>query len=167
MRARFFLSFFCFLFSGLFALGVNAAPKAGPDWNRVAEILGKKGDLSADGVYKVTFPRPELKVMMDGAPLPAGMGLASWAAFSQRSDGKSVVMGDTVMLGSEVQHVIDALRAGGIEVVALHNHMLGEQPQVMYLHYQAIGDPEALAKTIRGALDWLGLKVETTTTEKK
>lgn len=167
MKPKFFVPCFSFLLLGLIALGAQAAPQAAPDWNRVATILGKKGNLSADGVYKVTFPRLELKVTMDGAPVPAGMGLASWAAFSQRPDGKTVVMGDTVMLGSEVQHVIDALRAGGIEIVALHNHMLGEQPHVMYLHYQGVGEPEALAKTVRGALDWLGLNVEVTTKEKK
>ena len=67
-----------------------------------------------------------------------------------------MVMGDTVMLGSEVNPVIDALRAGGIEVVALHNHMLGEQPQIMFMHYQGEGDADALARTVRRAIDQLG-----------
>ncbi len=131
-------------------------PKGEVPWGAVATILGKKGDLSADGVYKVTFPRSDPKVTMHGAPVPVGMGLASWAAFTKMPDGKYMVMGDTVMLGSEVNQVIDALRAGGIEVVALHNHMLGEQPQIMFLHYQGTGDAEALARTIRRALDQLG-----------
>lgn len=144
----------------------SAAEGTASPWDRVAEILGKKGDLSPDGVYKVTFPRSDLKVMMDGAPVPVGMGLASWAAFTRRPDGRTMVMGDTVMLASEVSHVIDALRAGGIEVVALHNHMVGEQPQILFLHYQGVGDAEALARAVKGALDWLGLKVETTTKKK-
>ncbi len=125
-------------------------------WEKVAAALGKKGDLSADGVYKVTFPRSDLKVTMHGAPVPVGMGLASWAAFTRMPDGKYMVMGDTVMLGAELNPVIDALRAGGIEIVALHNHMLGEQPQVMFMHYQGEGDAEALARTIRRAIDQLG-----------
>jgi len=126
-------------------------------WEKVAAALGKKGDLSADGVYKVTFPRSDLKVAMHGVPVPAGMGLASWAAFTRMPDGKYMVMGDTVMLGAEVNPVIDALRAGGIEIVALHNHMLGEQPQVMFMHYQGEGAAEALARTIRRAIDQLGM----------
>lgn len=166
MRIRLFLAaYFCF--ACLAALAAAAAPPGEVGWERVAEILGKKGDLSADGVYKVTFPRTEVKVTMNGEPVPVGMGLASWAAFTKMSDGKTMVMGDTVMLGSEVNHVIDALRAGGIEVVALHNHMIGEQPQILFLHYQGMGEAETLAKTVRGALDWLGLKVEVTTEEKK
>lgn len=127
-------------------------------WEKVAAALGKKGDLSADGVYKVTFPRSDLRVTMHGAPVPVGMGLASWAALTRMPDGKYMVMGDTVMLGGEVNPVIDALRAGGIEVVALHNHMLGEQPQIMFMHYQGDGEAEALARTVRRALDQLGKK---------
>jgi len=137
---------------------VVAAPeqKSEAPWEAVAAILGKKGDLSADGVYKVTFPRNDVKVTMHGAPVPVGMGLASWTALTKMPDGKYMIMGDTVMLGTEVNKVIDALRAGGIEVVALHNHMLGEQPQIMFLHYQGTGEAEALARTVRRALDQLG-----------
>lgn len=155
MKIRVFLAAWVFL-ACLGVLAAVAAPPGEVGWARVAEILGKKGDLSADGVYKVTFPRTDLKVTMSGEPVPVGMGLASWAAFHPMSNGKTMVMGDTAMLVGEVNHVIDALRAGGIEVVALHNHMLGEQPQVMYLHYQGTGDVEALARTVRRAVDQLG-----------
>lgn len=142
----------------LCAAAVTTAQEKKDDaaWEKVAAALGKKGDLSADGVYKVTFPRSDLKVTMHGAPVPAGMGLASWTALTRMPDGKYMVMGDTMMLRSEVNKVIDALRAGGIEIVALHNHMLGEQPQIMFLHYQGRGDAEALARTVRHALDQLG-----------
>lgn len=155
MRTRLFLAA-CVCFTCVATLAGAATPPGEAGWDRVAEILGKKGDLSADGVYKVTFPRTDVKVTMDRAPVPVGMGLASWAAFCPRPEGKVMVMGDTVMLGSEVNHVIDALRAGGIEVVALHNHMLGEQPQILFLHYQGAGDVEALARTVRRAIDQLG-----------
>jgi len=140
----------------LAALAAAATPPGEASWERVAEILGKKGDLSADGVYKVTFPRTDLKVTMGGEPVPVGMGLASWAAFVKMPDGRTMVMGDTVMLGSEVNHVIDALRAGGIEVVALHNHMIGEKPPILFMHYQGMGEAESLARTVRKAIDQLG-----------
>lgn len=155
-RPRFY---FLVLLAVIVTAGVTtgrATEAAASPWERVAEILGKKGDLSADGVYKVTFSRNDLKVAMGDAPVPVGMGLASWAAFTQMPNGKTMVMGDTVMLGSEVNPVIDALRAGGIQVVALHNHMLGEHPQILFLHYQGMGDAEALARTIREALGKLG-----------
>ncbi len=156
MKIRAAFPFFIPFLAGLAALSLCAAPPADTDWSRVAEILGKKGDLSQDGVYKVTFPRGDVKVTMGGEPVPVGMGLASWAAFHPMSNGKTMVMGDTAMLVGEVNHVIDALRAGGIEVVALHNHMLGEQPQILFLHYEGTGDVEALARTVRRALDQLG-----------
>lgn len=152
------------LYLGILALCLTVAGLAaaqskneGP-WEAVATILGKKGELSADGVYKVTFPRSDLKVTLEGAPVPTGMGLASWTALTRMPDGKYMVMGDTAMVASEVNPVIDALRAGGIEVVALHNHMLGEQPHVMFLHYQGVGEAEALAGTVRRAIDQLGKK---------
>ena len=135
---------------------VQAPPESASAWEEVGRILGKKGDLLPDGVYKVTFPRSHLRVMMHDVRVPIGMGLASWAAFMRLPDGKAMVMGDTVMLASEVNRVIDELRKGGIEIVALHNHMLGEQPQVLFMHYQGTGEPTALARTIRRALDQLG-----------
>ena len=146
----------CVPLSVLLLTAAAQPPAVTTGWERVTEVLGKKGDLSADGVYKVTFPRNDLHVTMHGAPVPVGMGLASWAAFTRLPGGETLVMGDTVMLGAEVNHVIDALRAGGIEVVALHNHMMGEQPQIMFMHYQGEGSAEALAQTIRHALDQLG-----------
>ncbi len=153
------LLFFGLLICSLGVLAAQpAAERADPQWDRVAEILGREGPLSADGVYKVTFPRSDLRVLMDGAPLPVGLGLASWAAFTRRPDGKVLVMGDTVMLSADINPVIDALRAGGIRVSALHNHMTGEHPAIYFLHYQGTGAAEALARTVRRALDQLGKK---------
>lgn len=154
-RQRTGISALC-LFGVLLVASISAPAVTVKGWDAVAKILGKQGDLLADGVYKVTFPRNDLRITVHGAGLPVGMGLASWAAFMHLSDGQAMVMGDTVMLASEVNPVIDELRKGGIEVVALHNHMLGEQPHVMYLHYQGVGQAEALAQTLRRALDQLG-----------
>lgn len=142
---------------GILLIGSLEAPAPTVnEWDPVGKILGKQGDLLADGVYKVTFPRNDLRITVHGVQLPVGMGLASWAAFLRLPDGKAMVMGDTVMLAAEVNLVIDELRKGGIEVVALHNHMLGEQPHVMFMHYQGVGQAEALARTLRRALDQLG-----------
>jgi len=126
------------------------------EWDLVGKILGKQGDLLPDGVYKVTFPRNDLRITMRGVQVPVGMGLASWAAFLRLPNGNAMVMGDTIMLVAEVNPVIDELRRGGIEVVALHNHMLGEQPQVMFMHYQGVAEADSLAHTLRRALDQLG-----------
>ena len=138
-------------------LFLPAAPGAQSDaerqaWDRVAQAVGKKGSLSPDGVYKVTFPRPNLGVMLNGFRLPAGIGLTSWAAFTRLPGGKHLLMGDIVLLPAEINPVIDALRAGGVEVVAIHNHMAGEQPKIYFMHYQGVGEAEVLARTVRRAL---------------
>jgi hypothetical protein len=80
------------------------------------------------------------------------MGVNTWAAFAG-ADDKAVVDGDVAMLESELQAVLKALRAGGIAVVAIHNHMTNETPRIVFLHYWGVGPTEALAKTLRSALD--------------
>lgn len=126
---------------------------SGPAWEKIAQIFGKKGTLSGDGVYKTTFPRTDLRVTLNGAPVPVGMGLTSWAAFTRMPDRRYMVMGDTVLLAAEINKVVDALRTGGIEVVAVHNHMAGERPGIYFLHYQGFGEAAALARTIHRALE--------------
>jgi hypothetical protein len=110
--------------------------------------LGYKGDLS-NGVYKVVIGR---ETKMGGHSVGKAMGVNTWAAFAG-SDDKAVVDGDFAMLESELQDVLKALRAGGIQVVAIHNHMTGESPRIMFLHYWGIGPAADLAKTLRAALD--------------
>jgi hypothetical protein len=114
---------------------------------KIESILGHKGDLK-DGVYKVTIGR---KAKMHGAAIGTSMGVNTWAAFAG-SDEKAVVDGDFAMLESELQGVLKALRAGGIDVVAIHQHMTNEEPRTMFLHYWGIGSTEALAKTLKSAL---------------
>ena len=89
---------------------------------------------------------------MGGHTVGKAMGVNTWAAFAG-SDDKAVVDGDFAMLESELQAVLKALRGGGIDVVAIHQHMTGEQPRIMFLHYWGIGPTEELAKTLRAALD--------------
>lgn len=129
----------------LLALLLLAAPS--DDWAPVAQALGRAGTVQADGVYKVAFPRTDLTVRVDGVTLRPALALGSWVAFHD-----SMMMGDLVLLEGEVDGVIDALHAGGVEVTALHNHLLRESPHVMYLHFDGHGDPVVLAKTLRKAL---------------
>jgi hypothetical protein len=115
---------------------------------KIEAVLVYKGDLK-DGVYKVVIGRT---TKMGGHTVGKAMGVNTWAAFVG-SDEKAVVDGDFAMLESEVQPVLKALRAGGIDVVAIHNHMTNENPRIIFLHYWGVGPTEGLAKTLKAALD--------------
>jgi hypothetical protein len=115
---------------------------------KIDAVLGAKGELK-DGVYKVVFGRV---AQMDGADIGSTMGVNTWAAFAG-SDDQAVVDGDFAMLESELQGVLKALRGAGINVVAIHQHMTGENPRIMFLHYWGIGPTAALAGGLKAALD--------------
>jgi hypothetical protein len=117
---------------------------------RIEAVLRYKGDLK-DGVYKVVIGRAT-KTKMNGHLVGKAMGVNTWAAFAG-SDDRAIVDGDFAMLESELQPVLKALRAGGIDVVAIHNHMTGESPRIVFLHYWGVGPSEDLAKTLKTALD--------------
>jgi hypothetical protein len=118
------------------------------DPEKIAAALGHRGDL-AGGVYKVTIGRT---ATMHGHAVGATMGVNTWAAFSGTQD-RAVVDGDFAMLESELQPVLKALRHADIKIVAIHQHMTGETPRIMYLHYWGIGRAEDLAKAIHSALE--------------
>ena len=128
------------------------APVQRAAWTDVESALGKSGSVQPGNVYKVGFPRSDLAVRIDDVQLKPGLALGSWAAFLQLPD-HAMVMGDLVLTETEVNDVISALQAGGIEQTALHNHVLRESPRVMYLHFGGHGDPVALARTLRSALE--------------
>ncbi len=111
-------------------------------------ILGRAGMQLPGGVVKFGFPRTDLAVDVGGVRLKPALALGSWAAFNG-----SMVMGDLVLTESEVNAVIPALQAGGIESTAVHNHLLHERPRLAYVHYEGHGDPPALARTLRAALE--------------
>jgi hypothetical protein len=115
---------------------------------KIEAALGQKGELK-DGVYKFVVGRT---VKMGGHTVGKQMGVNTWAAFAG-SDEKAIVDGDFAVLEPELQPVLKALRAGAINVVAIHNHMTGEMPRLVFLHYWGVGGTAALAKTIRTALD--------------
>src|SRR6266566_2834234 len=129
---------------------------AGPAFNVVAldGIVGTKGE-ALGSVYKFTLGRDDLNLKEHGAPINARMGLNSWAAFAGNDDDAQIA-GDIAMRASEVNSVLKALRSHKLNVVALHHHMLGTQPTVIFLHYWGRGPAEELAVGFRAALDELG-----------
>jgi hypothetical protein len=124
---------------------------ADPDWMQVGQALGKSGTVQAGGVYRVGFPRTDLKVTVDGVALRPGFALGGWVAF-QPIGGQAMVMGDLVMTQDEVGPVMRKLREGGIEITALHNHLLRAEPMTLYMHIEAHGDPAALASAVHAGL---------------
>jgi hypothetical protein len=142
----------------------SAASGAKIDTSKIAQIVGKQGEQSGD-VYKITIGRDDLKVTDMGATINARMGLNTWAAFVG-TDEKAAVAGDVAMLESEVTPVLKALRKNGLDVVAIHHHMLRDtheaseirqtQPIVIFLHYWGTGPADKLATGFKAALDELG-----------
>ena len=118
----------------------------------VAEALGRAGAEQPGGVLKFSFPRSDLTVTVNGVTLKPALALGSWVAFEPMGQHVASAMGDLVLLESEVPDVMRALQAGGVEQTALHNHVLGESPRVMYMHVSAHGDPAKIAATIHTAL---------------
>jgi hypothetical protein len=117
-------------------------------------IIGYKGEMSK-GVYKYTIGRPDVPLQEHGIPVSTFMGFNTWAAWQGTSDN-AAVCGDFTMLEDEVAPVIKALVENGIEVVAVHNHMVHEEPKVFFLHYWGVGNAGKLAKGLRAALNETG-----------
>jgi len=124
------------------------------DTAKIARIAGHEGEQSG-AVYKITVGRDDLKLKEMGANINARMGLNTWAAFFG-SDANAEIAGDVAMLSQEVTPVLKALRANGLNVVAIHHHMTGTQPAIYFLHYWGTGPAEKLANGFKAALDELG-----------
>jgi hypothetical protein len=133
---------------------VARAQASKPDTQRIEEITGLKGTLiEQEGVFKVTSPRTDTKVSVDGWTMPPFMGLTSWASFQAGQGGKAMVMGDLVLLQDEVNPVLSELLDAGLEVTALHNHFFFDDPKVYFMHIGGEAGMEQLAKGVRRALD--------------
>jgi hypothetical protein len=124
------------------------------DTKKLDQIVGYPAEMSK-GVYKYTIGRPDVKLMEHGTPVSTFLGFNTWAAF-QGSPEKAAVAGDFTMLEDEVAPVIKALVENGIEVVAVHNHMVHEKPRIFFLHYWGVGNAEQLARGLRAAIDQTG-----------
>ncbi|HSZ87877.1 MAG TPA: DUF1259 domain-containing protein [Acetobacteraceae bacterium] len=121
------------------------------DWGKVAAALGKSGTVMPGDVYRVGMPRTDLHVMLDGVELKPTLALGSWVAF-EGTGADTMVMGDLVLTESEISPVMKQLLASGIEITALHNHLLRAQPATFYMHVQGHGDPVKLAAALHEGL---------------
>jgi hypothetical protein len=128
------------------------------DTAKIAGIVGHGGEQSGP-VYKITVGRDDLHLKEMGAPINARMGLNTWAAFFG-SDANAEIAGDVAMLASEVNPVLKALRTNGLNVVAIHNHMISDQPTIYFLHYWGTGPSDKLASGFKAAIGELGKRRE-------
>jgi Domain of Unknown Function (DUF1259) len=123
------------------------------DTAKIEEITGLKGKFDGkEGVYKVTFPRNDVKVVVDGWTMPPFMGLGTWAAFKETPNG-AMVMGDTVLFEDEVNGAMSAALDNGLNVTALHNHFFFDRPKVYFMHIEGEGAGDKLASAIRKIYD--------------
>lgn len=123
------------------------------DTARIDQITGLKGKLNdKEGVYRITFPRDDVKVAVDGWQMPPFMGLGTWAAFEGTTD-KAMMMGDTVLFEDEVNPAISAALDNGLSVTALHNHFLFDEPKVYFMHIEGQDTVDNLAAAVRKVYD--------------
>ena len=134
--------------ASLFAASAAAAEI---DWTPVDQAIGKKGALQPGGVYKFGLPRSDLKVTVDGVAIKPTLALGSWVAFQPTADG-AMLMGDLVLTDVEISPVMKRLIDGGVEITAIHNHLLRTSIPVFYMHIGGHGDPLKLAQTVHAAL---------------
>jgi hypothetical protein len=136
----------------LFGL-VSLVSAADLDNARIDQLTGLKGKFNEkESVYKVTFPRNDVKVVMDGWAMPPFMGLGTWAAFTPTKDG-AMVMGDTVLFEDEVNAAMSAALDNGLNVTALHNHFFFDHPKVYFMHIEGEGAVDKLAGAVRKVYD--------------
>ena len=140
----------CFVFLLTACLQLSAAPL---DTNRLEQLTGLKGTFNAaEGVFKVTAPRNDVKIAVDGWSMPPFMGLTTWAAFVEGKKSEAMAMGDFVLFQDEVNPVMSVLFANGIGVTALHNHFFFDEPKVFFMHIDSEGTFEQLATGVKRAI---------------
>jgi hypothetical protein len=126
------------------------AAAADIDWKKVDTALGKTAAVSGE-VHRYGLPRSDLHVTLDGVAIKPALALGGWVAFAP-VHGEAMVMGDLVLLDSEITPVMTKLLEGGLDITAVHNHILRAQPATFYMHVGGHGDPEKMAAIIRSAL---------------
>ena len=139
--------------SGIFSTNLVVA---GEGFNpaKIDEITGLKGKFNEkEGVYRVSFPRSNVKVAVDGWTMPPFMGLGTWAAFTRGSHTEAMVMGDTVLFEDEVNPAMSVAFENGLSVTALHNHFFFDHPKVYFMHIEGQGTVEQLATGVRKLYD--------------
>lgn len=121
------------------------------EWKQVETAMGRSGQPQSGNVLRFGMPRKDLHVTLNGVEIKPGLALGSWAAFQREGSG-AMVMGDLVLTEDEVEPVMMKLQEGGIQESAVHNHLIGETPRVMYMHIASHGDPVRMAKAIHDAI---------------
>jgi hypothetical protein len=137
---------------GVILSTVAAADAQGIDWAKVDGIFGRAGAVGG-AVHRYGFPRSDLQVTLDGVTIRPTLALGGWVAFQPMCNMRmAMAMGDLVLLQTEVNPVMAKLLEGGLEVTAVHNHLLRAEPLTFYMHVGGHGDPVKMAETIRDAL---------------
>jgi hypothetical protein len=132
---------------------ISSALAADLDTKRIDELTGLKGKMNEkEGVYKITLPRNDVKIVVDGWTMPPFMGLGTWAAFTATESG-AMVMGDTVLFEDEVNAAMSAALDNGLNVTALHNHFFFDRPKVYFMHIEGEGTADKLAGAVRKVYD--------------
>jgi hypothetical protein len=127
------------------------ASAANTDWSKVDQVLGRKGAEQPGGIHRYGIPRSDLKVILDGVTLKASFALGGWVAFESMGN-ESMLMGDLVLTDTEINPVMKKLLDDGLEITAIHNHLLCTSVPVFYMHVGGHGDPVKLAESLRAAL---------------
>jgi Domain of Unknown Function (DUF1259) len=142
---------FCLTFSAQLLVSQNS-PAATPEvWKEVEQAMGRPGQMQAGDVIRFGMPRKDLHVTLNGVAIKPGLALGSWVAFV-RHGSEAMVMGDLVLTEDEIAPVMAKLQSAGVHEAALHNHLVGESPHVMYMHLASHGDPVQIAKAVHEAL---------------
>jgi len=132
---------------------MSSAFAANLDTARIDELTRLKGNMNdKEGVYKITVPRNDVKIVVDGWTMPPFMGLGTWAAFTATENG-AMVMGDTVLFEDEVNAAMSAALDNGLNVTALHNHFFFDRPKVYFMHIEGEGTVDKLARAVRKVYD--------------
>ena len=138
----------------VFAALTCASVAADLNTARIDELTALKGKMNErEGVYKVTFPRDDVKVVVDGWMMPPFMGLGTWAAFTKGAHTEAMVMGDTVLFEDEVNAAMSTALDNGLSVTALHNHFFFDQPKVYFMHIEGEGSVDKLAGAVKKVYD--------------
>ncbi len=142
-----------FILAAIFA-ATSISALAALDTAKIDNLTGLKGKLNEkEGVYRVTFPRDDVKVVVDGWTMPPFMGLGTWAAFTKGARTEAMVMGDTVLFEDEVNAAMTAALDNGLKVTALHNHFFFDQPKVYFMHIEGEGSVDKLAGAVKKMYD--------------
>jgi hypothetical protein len=137
--------------AALMAMLPLSAVAAGDEWNAVGAALGKTGTVMPGDVYRVGLPRTDLHVSLDGVAIKPSLALGGWLAFRSQG-GMTMVMGDLVLTADEVNPVMKKLAESGLEITAVHNHLLRAEPATFYMHVLGNGDPVKLATALHEGL---------------